>query len=132
MVKGHCSIYTKVSLPCQVRFRRGNVTKIELALPLLSLSPPQYQPTFRHFRRFLMSRRINASENRESAPEKTGYTRVIFKTLLSRLFDVTFWPILMRNRSLEIIPSNLSSLFFLQHIRTSHMSKIKKNISIIS
>lgn len=39
-VKGHRSIYTKVSYPCQVRFRRGNVTKIELVLsPLPGTGP---------------------------------------------------------------------------------------------
>lgn len=43
-VKGQRSIYTKVSLPCQVRFRRGNVTKIELALP--SPSPRNSGPHF--------------------------------------------------------------------------------------
>lgn len=87
MVKGHRSIYTKVSHPRQVRFWRGNVTKIELAPSPPLPSPPLHgnRSTFRHFRRFLVSRRINASENRGSAPEKTGYPRVIFRaTRLAR------------------------------------------------
>lgn len=40
-VKGQRSIYTKVSLPWQVRFQRGNVTKIELA-PFLPGPGPRF------------------------------------------------------------------------------------------
>jgi len=44
MVKGRHSIYEKVSLPCRVRFRRGNVTKIELASSSSSFLHPDLSP----------------------------------------------------------------------------------------
>jgi len=83
-MKGHCSIYTKVSLPLPSSVSERKRHENWIGSPV-----PQTRSTFRHFRRFLMSRRINASENRESAPEKTGYTRVILRTRFSRIFSVS-------------------------------------------
>lgn len=111
-MKGQRLIYTKVSHPCQVRSRRGNVTKIELALPLLFL--PGTGPRFAisdvsSCPDGLMPRKIENPWLRK--PDILASSSELAFLSFSILPSGRYWC----DHSLKIILNNLSSLFFINH-----------------